>query len=256
MKQASYTHNNIKSFGVIKNDGVIDLKKKFHHKYEDLKSFIAQGGNKNLNLCKSQVDYALSEIEFLPIITNPSKIVCVGLNYHAHLEEVKRKKTKHPVIFLRVAETQIGHLQNLILPKESTSFDFEGEISVIIGKTGRRIVMEEALDYVAGYACYNDGSIRDWQLENDQWTPGKNFNGTGALGPWMVTKEDIEDEETLTLETRVNGQVMQKSTTDMLIFSIKELIVFISTFTTLHPGDVIVTGTPGGVGMKQKPQSF
>lgn len=256
MKLSSFTYQSEASFGVVTDKGVIDLKKKLNGEYEDLKSFIEQNGIDDVNIDVDKPDYSLDQIEFLPVISKPDKIICVGLNYHEHLQEVGRKQTKDPVIFLRVANSQVGHLNDLILPKESTNFDFEGEIAVIIGKRGRRIKEEEAMDYVAGYSCYNDGSIRDWQLRNDQWTPGKNFDGTGAFGPWMVTRGDIKDDDVLSLVTKVNGEVMQQSTTDMLIFSIKELIAFISTFTTLNPGDVIVTGTPGGVGLKRDPQMF
>jgi len=256
MKLASFTYKNKESFGVVTDDGVIDLKKKLDNQYEDLKTFLENNGTEKVNIETDKIDYSLEQIEFLPVISNPSKIICVGLNYHEHVKEVGREKSVDPVIFLWVANSQTGHQNDLLIPPESSMFDFEGEIAVIIGKKGRRIKEEEAMNYVAGYSCYNDGSIRDWQLRNDQWTPGKNFDGTGSFGPWMVTRGEIKDEDVLTLETRVNGEVMQKSTTEMLIFPIKELIAFISTFTTLNPGDVIVTGTPGGVGMKRKPQSF
>lgn len=255
MKLASFTVNGMPRFGAVMEGGVIDLKSKFK-KYPDLKSFLKSEEIADADLHASEIDYTLDQIRFLPVIPNPSKILCVGLNYYEHVREVGREKTDAPVIFSRVADSQIGHLDYLILPPESNMFDFEGEIAVVIGKTGRRIPEDDAYDYIAGYACYNDGSIRDWQLQNDQWIPGKNFNGTGAFGPCLVTRDEIKDDEVLTLETRVNGEVMQQSTTDLLIFPIPKLIAFISTFTTLRPGDVIVTGTPGGVGFKREPQRF
>lgn len=255
MKLASFSKAGKQSFGIITDEGVIDLKKRLNNEYGDLKSFIENDLEK-VEVDLNEVDYSIDQIKFTPVIPNPSKIVCVGLNYHEHVQEVGRKETEDPVIFLRVADSQVGHQENLVLPKESSMFDFEGEIAVIIGKKGRRINEEDAANYIAGYSCYNDGSIRDWQLRNDQWTPGKNFNGTGAFGPWMVTSDEIKDDEVLSLETRINGEVMQRSSTDMLIFPIKKLIAFISTFTTLNPGDVIVTGTPGGVGLKREPQVF
>ncbi len=256
MKLASFTYKNMESFGVVTDDGVIDLKKRFNNKYKDLKTYLENNGAEKITIDIDKTDYSLDQIEFLPVISNPDKIICVGLNYHEHVKEVGRDKSEEPVIFLRVANSQTGHQNDLLLPYESSMLDYEGEIAVIIGKKGRRIQEKAAMDYVAGYSCYNDGSIRDWQLRNDQWTPGKNFDGTGSFGPWMVTRGEIKDEDVLIVETRVNGEVMQKSTTEMLIFPIKELIAFISTFTTLHPGDVIVTGTPGGVGMKREPQTF
>ena len=256
MKLASFSHGNTQSFGIVTDDGVIDLKKRLENRYEDLKSFLEENELEELNIDTDKIDYSVEEISFLPVIPNPNKIICVGLNYHEHVEEVGVEESEYPVIFLRLANSQVGHNESLLLPPESNMFDFEGEIAVIIGKGGRRIKEEDAFDHVAGYSCYNDGSIRDWQLRTQQWGPGKNFDGTGAFGPWMVTREDIKDGEALSLETRVNGKVMQETTTDLLIFPIPKLISFISTFTTLNPGDVILTGTPGGVALKRDPQVF
>jgi 2-keto-4-pentenoate hydratase/2-oxohepta-3-ene-1,7-dioic acid hydratase in catechol pathway len=142
------------------------------------------------------------------------------------------------------------------LPNESTELDYEGELAVVIGTGGRRIPVEKALDHVVGYSCYNDGSIRDWQRHTSQFTPGKNFPHTGSFGPWLVTTDEIPDPSSLTLTTRLNGEVMQYATTDMMIFTIPELINYISTFTSLEPGDVIVSGTPGGVGSRRDPPIF
>ena len=158
-----------------------------------------------------------------------------------------------PALFVRFAESQVGHNQPIILPPESVQLDYEGEIAVIIGKGGRRISEGESWEHIAGYACYNDGSIRDWQRHTVQWTAGKNFDQTGGFGPYMTTRGEIADGEELTLETRLNGQVMQHATTEMMIHRIPRLINYISTFTTLEPGDVIVTGTPGGVGARRTP---
>lgn len=195
----------------------------------------------------------LADIQFQPVITQPGKIFCVGHNYEAHRIETERDPTQHPLLFMRVAESQTGHLRPILIPAESTMLDYEGEIAVVIGKAGRRIRQADAWDYVAGYSAYNDGSVRDWQKHTIQFTAGKNFTGTGAFGPWMVTRGEIADGEELTLETRLNGQVMQQTTTALMIFSIPVLIEYISTFTSLQPGDVIVTGTPGGVGVKRTP---
>ncbi|MBM4764852.1 fumarylacetoacetate hydrolase family protein [Bacillus sp. B15-48] len=256
MKLVSFCHGEIESFGAVIDNGVIDLKKKFNNEFADLKTFLEKANVEDLNIDVNDVQYSLNDVTLLPVIPNPEKVVCVGLNYHAHVEECGETTTETPVIFFRYPSSQIGHEENLVLPRESSQLDFEGEIAVIIGKKGRRISEEDAYNHIAGYACYNDGSVRDWQLRTSQWAPGKNFDGTGGFGPWMVTKEDIKDDEVLSLETRVNGQVMQSSSTNLLIFSIPKLIAFISTFTTLKPGDVIVTGTPGGVGLKREPQMF
>ncbi len=256
MKLVSFRQGETESFGAVINNGVVDLKKKFNNEFADLKTFLERVNVEDLNIDANDVHFSFEDVSLLPVIPNPEKIICVGLNYHAHVEECGEKETATPVVFFRYATSQIGHEENLILPKESSNLDFEGEIAVVIGKGGRRISVEDAYDHIAGYACYNDGSVRDWQLRTSQWGPGKNFDGTGGFGPWMVTRGEINDGEVLSLETRVNGEVMQSTTTNLLIFSIPELIAFISTFTTLKPGDVIVTGTPGGVGLKREPQLF
>ncbi|SOC44503.1 fumarylacetoacetate hydrolase family protein [Ureibacillus acetophenoni] len=256
MKLVSFRHGGTESFGAVIDNGVVDLKKKLNNEYADLKTFLESGKVDELAITSNDVDYTLSDVSLLPVIPNPEKIICVGLNYHAHVEECGERETETPVIFYRTASSQIGHEENLLLPKESSNLDFEGEIAVVIGKEGRRISVDEAYNYVAGYACYNDGSVRDWQLRTSQWGPGKNFDGTGGFGPWLVTRGEIQDGEVLSLETRVNGEVMQSTTTNLLIFSIPEIIAFVSSYTTLKPGDVIVTGTPGGVGLKREPQLF
>lgn len=257
MKLISFKHNNGESFGVVTDQGVVDLKKQFNDKYNNLKSFLQDNGAEKLHSVNlDQVDYQLEDVKLLPVITNPEKIICAGVNYDEHRIEANREKTEYPTIFFRVAESQIAHEDPIILPIESDKLDYEGEIAVIIGKEARRVSEEEALDYIVGYSIYNDATIRDWQRHAHQWGPGKNFNGTGAFGPWLVTKDEIADDEVLELETRVNGEVMQKADTDLLIFSIRELISYCSKFTTLRPGDVIVTGTPGGVGFKRTPPYF
>lgn len=257
MKLISFKHNNGESFGVVTDQGVVDLKKQFNDKYNNLKSFLQDNGAEKLHSVNlDQVDYQLEDVKLLPVITNPEKIICAGVNYDEHRIEANREKTEYPTIFFRVAESQIAHEDPIILPIESDKLDYEGEIAVVIGKEARRVSEEEALDYIVGYSNYNDATIRDWQRHAHQWGPGKNFNGTGAFGPWLVTKDEIADDEVLELETRVNGEVMQKADTDLLIFSIRELISYCSKFTTLRPGDVIVTGTPGGVGFKRTPPYF
>ena len=199
---------------------------------------------------------ALSDVQLLPPITNPEKIICVGLNYESHRKETGRPEVEFPTLFTRFANNQIGDGEAMWRPAESTSFDYEGELAVIIGSGGWKIPEDKALEHVAGYSCYNDGSVRDWQRHTSQFTPGKNFRHTGPFGPWLVTTDEIPDPSTLTLTTRLNGEVMQHATTDLLIFTIPVLINYISRFTRLEPGDVIVSGTPGGVGFKRDPQVF
>ena len=242
------------SYGAVTDKGIVDLRRYLGNQFPDLKALIAGNGFASAaRHLSASPDYSQSDITWLPVIPNPDKIVCVGLNYEEHRAETGRDKTENPALFLRVAESQVGHRQPLLRPRESTHLDFEAEIALIIGKAGRRISQQRAWDHIAGYSCYNDGSVRDWQRHTVQWTAGKNFARTGAFGPWMVTADDIAPNTVLTLSCRLNGQQMQHATTEMMIFKMPRLIEYISTFTTLVPGDVIVTGTPGGVGARRNP---
>jgi 2-keto-4-pentenoate hydratase/2-oxohepta-3-ene-1,7-dioic acid hydratase in catechol pathway len=196
---------------------------------------------------------ALDSVEFLPVIPHPQKIFCAGINYRTHVQETGRDIPNHPMIFTRFADSQTGHLQPIVRPKVSQKLDFEGELAVVIGKAGRYIKAGQALEHVAGYSAYNDGSIRDWQRHSIQFVPGKNFPQTGGFGPWLVTTDEIPDPSTLSLTTRLNGEVMQQCQTDDMIFSVGALIEYCSSFTHLNPGDVIITGTTGGVGAFRQP---
>jgi 2-keto-4-pentenoate hydratase/2-oxohepta-3-ene-1,7-dioic acid hydratase in catechol pathway len=200
---------------------------------------------------RSAPDRKLDEIKFLPVIPQPHKILCAGINYRSHAAEMARELPKQPSMFIRFADTLVGHSGELIRPKVSDNFDFEGELALVIGKGGRHIAAERALEHVAGYTCFVDGSVRDYQKFSV--TSGKNFPGTGPLGPWLVTTDEIPDPGRLTLTTRLNGKEVQRSPTDLLIYSIPQIIAFCSDFTALSPGDVISTGTPEGVGHSRKP---
>jgi len=252
MKFLSYSHQGQASWGLATDTGVVSLSSA---NYPTLRSALAAGMLDKLGAAaQGQPDTcSLDQITYLPVITDPGKIICIGHNYEEHRVETERDKTENPTVFLRVADSQTGHLQPLLMPPESDHFDYEGEIAVVIGKGGRRIARDQAWEHVAGYSAYNDGSVRDWQRHTTQFTPGKNFVGTGAFGPILVTRGEIADGEELSLTTRLNGQVMQHATTAMLIFPIPRLIEYVSTFTTLAPGDVIVSGTPGGVGARRQP---
>ena len=190
------------------------------------------------------------------MIVDPDKIICVGMNYRDHVVEVGRTVTEQPSLFASFAGSQVGHLQPMVKPHVSDQFDYEGEVAVVIGKAGRHIREADALHHVAGYAAYNEGSVRDWQRHTTQFLAGKTFARTGAFGPWLVTTDEIPDPTQLTLETRLNGAIVQSATTDQLITSIPELIAYCSTILPLLPGDVIVSGTPGGVGSKRNPPLF
>ncbi len=248
---ASYQLNARNTFGVIQDDRISDLASP---DLPDLRTFLATNATPN----PSAPTQALHQITFLPVIPNPDKILCVGLNFLEHIREVGKKIEDYPLLFIRLASSQVGHLQPILRPRASDHLDFEGELAIIIGKhpsakPARHILKEDALAYVAGYTIYNDASVRDWQRHTTQYTPGKNFPATGASGPCMTTADEIPDPTQLHLTTRLNGNVVQDSGLHDLRFSIPEIIAYISTFTELLPGDVISTGTPSGVGAARKP---
>ena len=254
MKLATFRSAKGASYGVVTDKGIVDLGKRLGNRYPDLKALIAGNGfAEAAKLLSEKADFRTEEIGWLPVIPNPDKIVCVGLNYQDHVVETGRDNTEQPAIFLRLAESQVGHLQPIIRPRESTHMDFEAEIAVIIGTPGRRISQADAWKHIAGYSCYNDGSVRDWQRHTIQWTAGKNFAHTGGFGPWMVTADEIPPNTKMTLSCRLNGQQMQHATTEQMIFKIPKIIEYVSAWTTLLPGDVLVTGTPGGVGARRTP---
>jgi 2-keto-4-pentenoate hydratase/2-oxohepta-3-ene-1,7-dioic acid hydratase in catechol pathway len=197
------------------------------------------------------------KISYLPPIPNPPKIICVGLNYRDHAAEASMKPPEFPVLFLRVATTLVGHGQPLICPKASHHFDYEAELVAVIGRRGRNIPKEKALSYVAGYSVFNEGSIRDYQMRTSQWTMGKNFDGSGGFGPAIVTPDELPaGAKGLKIQCRLNGQVLQSASTSDLIFDVATLVSTSSEAMTLEPGDIIVTGTPSGVGFVRKPPIF
>ena len=258
MKLISFLNNNAPSYGVVIGDDVLELLPILGSQAPDLKTLIAKKlqGAAAEAAKSSKATLKFEQLTLLPVIPNPDKILCVGLNYKDHLAESGRASTELPAIFLRVPASQVAHRQAILRPPESERLDYECEIAVIIGQEGRRITEADAWGYVAGYSCYNDGSIRDWQNHTTQWTAGKNYFRTGGFGPWMVTADEIKPGQRLNVSTRLNGVELQNSHTDLMIHSIPKLIAYISTFTPLLPGDVIVTGTPGGVGNKRTPQLF
>lgn len=197
----------------------------------------------------------LSAIEYLPPIDRPGKILCVGLNYFTHAQESRMTPPQTPEIFARFANTLLGSGAPIVRPAVSEQLDFEAELAVVIGRGGRNIPKSEALDHVAGYSAFNDVSVRDYQLRNTQWTMGKNFDTTGPFGPFLVTPDDLPEEASnLRITTKLNGETVQDATTADLIFDVATLIAYISSAMTLEAGDVIITGTPGGVGMARKPK--
>lgn len=198
-------------------------------------------------------DHAVEDVRLLPVIPDPDKILCIGINYATHVRETGRELPEKPMVFTRFANSQTGHGQPLLKPRVSDRFDFEGELAVVIGRQTRYVAPEDALASVAGYSCYNDGSVRDWQRHTTQFTPGKNFPGTGAFGPWMVTPDEMGEIGPQSIVTTLNGVVVQEATFEDLIFNLRELVSYCSQFALLEPGDVIITGTPGGVGAFRTP---
>ncbi len=254
MRLASFRTAQGASYGAVTNQGIVDLGRRLGNRYSDLRTLLERNGLEEARKAAgSPADYKESDVTWLPVIPNPGKIVCVGLNYEEHRQETGRDKTEQPALFLRLAESQVGHRQPILRPRESKNLDYEAEIAVVIGRAGRRISQKDSWNHIAGYSCYNDGSVRDWQRHTVQWTAGKNFASTGGFGPWMVSADEIPAGALLTLSCRLNGERMQHATTEQMIFKIPKLIEYISSFTTLLPGDVIVTGTPGGVGARRNP---
>ena len=197
--------------------------------------------------------HPLSSVTYLPTIPDPDKIICIGLNYLTHILEGGRPKPEKPTIFTRWANSQVGHDQAIIRPRASETLDFEAELAVVIGKTCRHVSEADAMGVIAGYSCYNDGSVREWQRHSSQFAPGKNFLKTGGFGPYLVTPDEAGDVTRASLVCRLNGEEMQRATTDDLVFTIPHLIHYCSTFTELVPGDDIITGTTGGVGAYRTP---
>jgi 2-keto-4-pentenoate hydratase/2-oxohepta-3-ene-1,7-dioic acid hydratase in catechol pathway len=263
MKLLSFIHQGRETWGaLVGSDAIVDLGKAMPQ-YPTLTDYIASGAylKASADVANKPADVKLANITFLPVIPKPEKIVCAVRNYMDHHQEVlaagmQRELSEEPPIFLRVWRSQVAHGQPIVCPKVSASLDWEGELAVIIGKEGRNIAEADAFDHVAGYSCYNDGSIREWQFHAKQIASGKNFESTGGFGPWMVTADEIAPNQQLKLVTRLNGEVVQSSHTGHMIFSIAKLISYASAIFTLVPGDVIATGTPAGVGWSRKPAWF
>ncbi|MCP3367913.1 fumarylacetoacetate hydrolase family protein [Bradyrhizobium cajani] len=253
MKLATVRIDGRTTWGIVEGETFLDVGAVLGGRYADLKAAIGSGLSGVADARATAAAVPTSRVVWLPVIPNPDKILCVGLNYETHRKETGRAEVAHPTIFSRYANSQTGHLRPIVRPRVSTDLDFEGELAVIIGKAGRYISRADAMDHVAGYSCYNDGSIRDFQRHTHQFTPGKNFPDTGAFGPWMMTPDELGPLGELKLETRLNGQVMQEARIKQMIFDIPRQIEYCSTFTRLEPGDVIVSGTPGGVGARREP---
>lgn len=254
MRVISFEHRGGASFGLFTDGGIVDCGARLAGEFSDLRAVLSADALGRLKAMEADAaDFSEDEIAYLPVVPNASKLLCVGINYVAHIKETGREVPTHPVLFTRFSDTVVGHEQAMIRPRVSTDFDYEGELAVIIGKRARHVARSDAMNYIAGYSCFNEGSIRDFQRHTIQFTAGKNFYKSGGFGPWMVTTDEQPDPTAFHLQTRLNGKVLQDAPVSDLCFDIPQLIEYCSIWTPLEPGDVIVTGTPGGVGRVRKP---
>ena len=258
MKLASYKVNGRSTFGVITQDSVSDLGQ-IDSEVPSLRIAL-EWGKDWIKQNNANADcHALDDIEFLPVIPDPEKVIGIGINTKSHFEEARsytglEQHPQKPWLFIRPSNSLVGHKQNIKIPTVSDWLDYESELAVIIGKHARNVSTQEAMDYVAGFSCFNDGSIRDYQIHTPQITAGKIFPKTGGFGPWLTLKDDIEDVNDIKVELILNDEVMQSMTMDDLIIPIPELISYCSQVTELKPGDVIVTGSPEGIGALKEPR--
>ncbi|WP_446654575.1 fumarylacetoacetate hydrolase family protein [Blastomonas sp.] len=249
MKIASFRDRIGMSYGIVKDDGIIDVGARLGLPLEA----VLENASLLARYANCAADLMLGDVTLLPPVPNSGRIICVGLNYRTHIEETGNAVPLHPILFPRYPSSLVGQGAAMIRPKVSERFDYEGELAVIIGKPGRHVAAERAMDHVAGYACFNDGSIRDFQRHTSQFLPGKNFDRSGSFGPWLVTPDEVGDVNALNLTTRLNGSVVQQSGIDDLLFGVEALIAYVSQIWEIRPGDVIATGTTGGVGAARNP---
>ena len=259
MKLTSFLTENRRAYGIVTDSGVIDLSR-LSETPDNLCSALTDPGAEQLAVLGAGLtpDFALDEISYAPPITNPQKIICIGVNYVNRNEEYDDTALPpYPSVFLRTPGSLVGHLQSIVRPPESEQFDYEGEIAIVIGKPGRRITQENAEAHIAGLTILQEGSVRDWMRHGKfNVTQGKNFDRSGAVGPWLVTADEFDNYDNLTVTTRVNGEQRQHDTTANLLFSFSYLISYLSTFTGLQTGDIISTGTPTGAGARFDPPRF
>jgi 2-keto-4-pentenoate hydratase/2-oxohepta-3-ene-1,7-dioic acid hydratase in catechol pathway len=254
MKLVSFTRDGVEGWGAVVGDAIVDMSRRFDGKYPRLRLALAKP---TLDLIARECagakpDFDLASVTLLPPVPDPDKIICIGLNYRAHVSEGGGKTAEFPSLFTRFADTLVGHGGAIIRPLVSSELDYECELALVIGKPGRHIKRPDAMSHVAGYSCFNDASVRDYQVSHSL-PAGKNFFATGGFGPWIVTADEIPEPGKLGLRTLLNGVELQHGNTADLIFDIPAIISYVSGFTPLSPGDIISTGTPEGVGFLRKP---
>jgi 2-keto-4-pentenoate hydratase/2-oxohepta-3-ene-1,7-dioic acid hydratase in catechol pathway len=258
MRFVSVTAQGRSSYGILSDGGIFDLGVRIGATLPDLKMYLrARGAGQAPPVPSSRpADVRVDDVRIDPPIAAPGKIFCVALNYHEHRIETGRATAAHPSFFTRFADTLVGHQTPIRRPRVSTELDFEAELAVVIGRPGFHVPSERAMEIVAGFTCFNDASVRDWQRHTSQFLPGKNFPSTGGFGPSLVTPDEVDRFEDRAIQSRLNGTVMQSAVLGDMIFPVPELIAYLTTFTRLSPGDVIATGTPGGVGFKREPPVY
>ncbi len=255
MRFASYRYQGRDAFGVLRGDQVVELSESAGSLADALSRWGIDGLTKRAADARG-APAPLDRIEWRPPITQPDKILCVGLNYHEHAKEAGMPVPTRPSLFVRFPGSQVAHGQPVVRPSASDQFDYEAELAVIIGRVARHVRPADAAGVIAGYSCFAENSLRDFQRHSTQATPGKNFSASGAFGPWLTTPDEAGPVEKMEVIGRLNGRELQRDSAGNMIFPVPELIEYITTFTTLLPGDVIVTGTPAGVGFTRKPPLY
>lgn len=250
MRLATFDQDNRPRWGAVLGDQIAPL----DHAWPSLRLALGAGNHAiAAALADTKTRVPLAAVRLLPPVPDPEKIFCAGVNYKSHIAETGREAPKYPSMFMRFPDSQVGGYEPILRPFLSEEYDWEAELAVVVGKTARHVPRERAYEYVAGYACFGDHTLRDYTRHERQITPGKNFYHSGVFGPWIVTTDEIPDPTTLTLTGRLNGEIMQQASTGDLLYDIPYLISYLSSFSVLKPGDVIATGTPSGVGFTRKP---
>jgi 2-keto-4-pentenoate hydratase/2-oxohepta-3-ene-1,7-dioic acid hydratase in catechol pathway len=266
MKLTSYHHHGEARVGIVIDTHIVDVRAVHPDAPTTMRQFLRWFADQPdpdtletgaVERAAAGESVSLADVRLLPVVPDPHAVWCAALTYLSHVREGgSRPVPEYPLFFLRVANSQVGHCEDLILPAASRELDYEGELAVVIGRAGRHIPVDRAAEHIAGYSCYNEGSVRDWQRHTSQITPGKNFAASGSFGPWLVTADEFGDPYKHLLTTRVNGEIRQSASISELLFEIEYMIHYLSTICTLEVGDVIVTGTPGGVGLRRDPPTF
>jgi 2-keto-4-pentenoate hydratase/2-oxohepta-3-ene-1,7-dioic acid hydratase in catechol pathway len=260
MRLAAFEHAGTVRLGLVDGDSVIDLAEAAPNLPRDLTGLIRAGAPgfaaaaQVMRTARPSSRHKLAGLRFLPPIQNPGKIICLGLNYADHAKEGGHAKPEDPSFFMRCATSLVAHGEPMLRPQASIQLDYEAELVAVVGRTARHVAKDKALDCIAGYSCFNDGSVRDYQRKTTQWTIGKNFDNTGAFGPWFVTADELPPGAVgLAIQSRLNGQVMQSANTRDMLVPVAETVALLTECLTLEPGDLLVMGTPAGVGHARKP---